>query len=100
MESGHFAGKSGKPIMKHGTVLRNMWQPSYESLLIYQGVEGNYAKVIWIINGVVHYGHKFYKRDIYEKLDEMVERGEMDESEAMAELRDYIQERKSLYGER
>ena len=37
---------------------------------------------------------------LYEKLDEMVERGEIDESEARAELRDYIQERKPLYGER
>lgn len=50
--------------MKHGTILRNMWQPSHESLLIYQGVSGDYAKVIWIIDGKVHHEERFYKRDI------------------------------------
>lgn len=50
--------------MKHGTILQNMWQPSYESYLVYQGVSGKYANVIWMINGRVEFGHKFYKSDI------------------------------------
>lgn len=37
---------------------------------------------------------------LYDRLDRMVERGEIDESEARAELRDYIQDnRRTLWGE-
>lgn len=54
--------------MKHGTILRNMYQPSFQSYLIYRGVEGEYAKCIWIINTgekeVIHYNARFFKRDV------------------------------------
>ena len=50
--------------MKLGTIVRNLYQPSYESLLVYMGVSGEYAKCLWIINGKFHGMHKFYKRDI------------------------------------
>jgi len=50
--------------MKHGTIVRNLWQPSYESLLVYTGISGEYAKCLWIIDGVFHGMHDFYKHDI------------------------------------
>ena len=50
--------------MKIGTIVRNMYQPSYESLLVYRGVSGDYANVVWILNGKVLFNEKFYKRDI------------------------------------
>ena len=50
--------------MKHGTIVRNTYQPSYESLLVYTGISGEYAKCLWIINGEMHGIHNFYKRDI------------------------------------
>lgn len=50
--------------MKIGTIVRNMYQPSFESLLVYRGTTGRFAKVIWLLNGKVLFGHKFYKSDI------------------------------------
>lgn len=50
--------------MKRGTIMRNMYQPSYESLLVYTGLSGNYARCLWLINGEFHGMHNFYKRDI------------------------------------
>lgn len=50
--------------MKHGTIVRNMYQPSYESYLVYIGLSGDYAKCLWLINGEFHGLHRFYKRDI------------------------------------
>ena len=52
--------------MKHGTILRNMWQPSYESLLVYTGASGRYAKCLWVINGEFHGMHDYFKKDILE----------------------------------
>lgn len=50
--------------MKIGTIVRNMYQPSIESLLVYRGTSGRYANVIWLLEGKVLFGHKFYKSDI------------------------------------
>lgn len=50
--------------MKVGTILRNEYQPSYESLLVYTGTSGKYAKCLWIINGEFRGMHSFYKHDI------------------------------------
>jgi len=50
--------------MKVGTIVRNMYQPGRESLLVYRGTTGRYAKVIWPLEGKVLFGHKFYKNDI------------------------------------
>ena len=50
--------------MKHGTIVRNLWQPSYESYLVYMGTSGRYAKCLWLINGEYHGVHNFYKKDI------------------------------------
>lgn len=50
--------------MKRGTIVRNMYQPGRESLLVYRGTSGRYAKVIWVFEGKVLVGHKFYKSDI------------------------------------
>ena len=50
--------------MKIGTIVRNTYQPSYESLLVYTGTHGNYAKCLWIINGEFRGQHNFYKGDI------------------------------------
>ena len=54
--------------MKRGTILRNLWQPSYESYLVYLGTQGKYAKCLWLINGkFVNSSTKeesFYKKDI------------------------------------
>lgn len=50
--------------MRHGTIVRNLWQPSYKSYLVYLGVSGKYAKCLWIINGEFHGVHDFFKRDI------------------------------------
>ncbi|MBR3239125.1 MAG: hypothetical protein IKF99_11875 [Oscillospiraceae bacterium] len=50
--------------MKIGTIVRNMYQPSIESLIVYRGVSGQYADVIWLLDGKVLFGHKFYKGDI------------------------------------
>ena len=50
--------------MKHGTIVRNLWQPSHESLLVYTGISGKYAKCLWVIDGVFHGMHDFYKADI------------------------------------
>lgn len=55
--------------MKHGTILRNMWQPSLKSYLVYLGLSGRYAKCLWIINGELVDNftmHNFYKKDILE----------------------------------
>lgn len=54
--------------MKHGTILRNLWQPSYESYLVYIGTSGRYALCLWLVNG--HFMtsaftlEKFFKNDI------------------------------------
>ena len=53
--------------MKHGTILRNMYQPSYESYLVYLGTSGKYAKYIWIINGELKGIHNFYKNTIEDR---------------------------------
>ena len=50
--------------MKHGTIVRNMYQPSFESLLVYTGTSGQYAKCLWLINGEFRGAHNFYKSDI------------------------------------
>lgn len=50
--------------MKHGTIVRNMYQPSFESLLVYTGTSGQYAKCLWLINGEFHGMHDFYKSSI------------------------------------
>ena len=50
--------------MKHGTIVRNMYQPSFESMLVYTGASGKYAKCLWVINGEFHGMHDFYKSDI------------------------------------
>ena len=50
--------------MKHGTIVRNMWQPGLESYLVYMGISGEYAKCLWVINGKCYGIHDFYKRDI------------------------------------
>lgn len=50
--------------MKHGTIVRNMWQPSCDSFLVYTGTSGKYAKCLWIINGEFHGMHRYYKNDI------------------------------------
>lgn len=52
--------------MKVGTIVRNTYQPSYESLLIYTGTSGKYAKCIWVINWEYHGVHNFFKKDILE----------------------------------
>ena len=50
--------------MKHGTILKNLYQPSYESLLVFIGLSGRYAKCLWLINGEFRGIHDFYKNDI------------------------------------
>ena len=55
--------------MKVGTIVRNMWQPSYESLLVYTGTSGRYARCLWVINGEFHGMHNFYKSDILNDLE-------------------------------
>lgn len=50
--------------MKKGTIVRNMHQPSLESLLVYMGTSGRYARCLWVINGEFHGRHNFYKDDI------------------------------------
>lgn len=50
--------------MKHGTIVRNLCQPSHESLLVYLGISGKYAKCLWIIDGEFYGVHNFYKSDI------------------------------------
>ncbi len=50
--------------MKHGTILKNLYQPSYESLLVYIGLSGRYAKCLWLINGEFLGIRDFYKNDI------------------------------------
>lgn len=50
--------------MRKGTIVRNLCQPSRESLLVYMGVSGRYAKCLWFINGKFHGRHDFYKSDI------------------------------------
>lgn len=50
--------------MRRGTIVRNLWQPNYESLLVYMGVSGRYAKCLWFINGKFHGRHDYYKSDI------------------------------------
>lgn len=50
--------------MKTGTIVRNMWQPDYESLLVYTGSAGQYSKMLWILNGKYEGVHNYYKRDI------------------------------------
>ncbi len=52
--------------MKKGTIVKNMWQPSYESLLVYMGTNGKYADVLWLVNGKFRGKHRFYKHDILE----------------------------------
>ena len=51
--------------MKHGTILKNMWQPSYDSILLYTGVSGRHAKCLWWINGEFYGMHDFNKNDIF-----------------------------------
>lgn len=55
---------NGNKNMKPGTIVKNKYQPSYESLLVYTGISGQYAKCIWIINGEFRGIHNFYKNDI------------------------------------
>lgn len=50
--------------MKKGTILMNKFQPSHESLLIYMGISGNYAKCLWFIDGKFYGRNNFYKKDI------------------------------------
>ena len=51
--------------MKHGTIVQNLWQPSYKSYLVYMGTSGKFANCLWIIDGKLSSEiHKFYKRDI------------------------------------
>lgn len=50
--------------MKIGTIVRNMYQPNLESFIVYRGVSGQYADVIWLLDGKVLFGHRFYKSDI------------------------------------
>ena len=50
--------------MKIGTIVRNTYQPSYESLLVYAGTSGRYAKCLWVLNGEFRGMHNFYKEDI------------------------------------
>lgn len=50
--------------MKHGTIVRNLWQPGHDSFLVYMGVSGRYARVIWLFDGKLEGIHRFYKSDI------------------------------------
>lgn len=36
--------------MKVGTIVQNMYQPSYKSYLIYRGCSGGDAKCIWVVD--------------------------------------------------
>ena len=52
--------------MKHGTILRNLWQPSYNSLFVYMGTSGKYAKGLLVIESGtrptrVDYGTHYFK---------------------------------------
>ena len=50
--------------MKVGTIVKNEYQPSYESLLVYTGTSGNFARCLWVINGEFRGMHPFYANDI------------------------------------
>ena len=54
--------------MKHGTILRNLWQPSLMSLFVYMGTSGKTAVGLVVIEGdsgvYVDYGNHYFKQDI------------------------------------
>ena len=56
--------------MKHGTIVRNMWQPSYKSYFVYMGTSGQYAKGLSVVDTCdgddvhVNYGIHYYKDHI------------------------------------
>ena len=50
--------------MKRGTIVRNLWQPRHESLLVYMGTDGKYANMLWLLDGKFEGKHHFYKQDI------------------------------------
>lgn len=71
--------------MKHGTIVRNMYQPSFESLLVYTGTSGQYAKCLWLINGEFHGMHDFYKSDILNDREHFPVVGFVDYKQAMVD---------------
>ena len=71
--------------MKHGTIVRNMYQPSFESLLVYTGTSGQYAKCLWLINGEFHGMHDFYKSDILNDREHFPIVGFVDYKQAMVD---------------
>ena len=50
--------------MRRGTIVRNMWQPSYDSFLVYTGIFERHAKCLWVINGKLRGIYNFFKNDI------------------------------------
>lgn len=54
--------------MRRGTVLRNLWQPTHESYLVYLGTHGEYSKCLWLLDGKFPssgtHEESFYKQDI------------------------------------
>lgn len=54
--------------MKRGTIVRNLFQPSYKSYLVYLGTQGEYANCLWLIDGKFPSSsttiERFYKSDI------------------------------------
>lgn len=50
--------------MRRGTIVRNMWQPFYDSFLVYTGISGRHAKCLWVINGKLLGMYNFFKNDI------------------------------------
>ena len=71
--------------MKHGTIVRNMYQPSFESLLVYTGASGQYAKCLWLINGEFRGMHDFYKSDILNDREHFPIVGFVDYKQAMVD---------------
>ena len=57
-------GRVERSGMKHGTRVRNMWQPNFESYLVYMGANDQDAYCLWFIDGKCYGIHNFPKRHI------------------------------------
>ena len=50
--------------MKHGTILRDLYQSKHYSLFVYMGVSGKYAKCFRVVDGEFFGVYDLLKKDI------------------------------------
>ncbi len=50
--------------MKHGTILRDLYQSKHDSLFVYMGVSGKYAKCFRVVDGEFFGVYDLLKKDI------------------------------------